>query len=266
MLYMQAMALNKEVVVCLLYALFLALQLIGMILYCFRAVACCVEEKVLSYQCKNFTVFSYSLEIQLAWLLSHVLNLGISLLVVFVGPEFLGYCEVYRKLIQLPKFWLFYGLLTVAIIDFILILGFHEEESRLREAVVATFLTENIVTVVVVGVFNFTPLNELAQRLGTFPAILIKLTLVLFFLTNSSMFLIGTVQLSFKVTGLNNHLALGLSDDFKTVFRVLRNFAYVVFYLRAASFFWQKIFVDKRDILSHHQLLQSSSRRLTINI
>ncbi|XP_031560699.1 uncharacterized protein LOC116296767 [Actinia tenebrosa] len=256
------MVLNKEVVVCLLYALFLALQLLGMILYCIRAVECCVQERVLSYQCKNFTVFSYSLEIELTWLLSHLLNLGISLLVIFIGPEFLGYDKVYRKLIHLPKFWLFYCLLAVAIIDFILILAFYEESGRLQEAVVAAFLAENMVTVVVVGVFNFTPLKELARRLGTFPGVLIKVTLVLFFVTNCSMFLIGTVQLSFKVTGLNDRSAFNLSDDLKIVFRVLRNFAYVVFYLRAASFFWQKIFLDKRNILSHHQLLQSSSQSL----
>jgi hypothetical protein len=256
----QTMAFSKEVIICTLYALFLVLQLLGMILYGTRAISCCVEERLLSYQCKNFTLFSHSLEIELAWLFAHLMNLGIALIVVFQVPEFPGYYQLYRKLIRLPKFWSFYCLLGVAIVDFVLILGFHEQGSRLQETVVATFLAENIITVVVVGVFNFTQLKQLAKRFSPFPRILIKTTLTLFCVTNCAMFLIGTIQLSFKVTGLNHRLALDLSEEAQIIFGVLRNFAYVIFYHHAASFFWQKLFVDDRNILSHFQLLQTSYR------
>lgn len=236
------------------YVILILLTFTGLICFTIRSITCCLTERQSSYQCQNFTVFSHSLELELAWLVLQHINYGIFVCVIVQVREFLGWYEVYREIIRVPKFWSFVYLLAVAVVECIVILGFHEG-SRLQEAVVAGFLSENIMTVVVIGILNYTQIKKMAARFDHLAQILIKATLFLFCVDNFVMFVIGTIQLSFNVNGLSREMSSNIPDDLETLFGIIRSLANVLFYHRSALFFWQKIFIDKRNILSRFQLL-----------
>lgn len=220
---------------------------------------CCLKERHSSFQCKNFNLFAHSLEMELGWLLILHVNFTVTVFLVSQIPEFIGWQKVCRNLIRLPSFWSFMYLLAIAVVECAVILGFYNG-SRLEEIVVACFLTENIMTVIVIGVFNFTELKKVEQRFDKSVKILIKLTLVLFCVSNFVMFMIGTTQLSFNVIGLDSQMSRRVTENLMTIFTVVRSLANVVFYHRSAVFFWQKIFVDDRNILSHFQLLDDPNQ------
>lgn len=248
------MCLNRLFSYCC-YVILLVLTFAGLICFTVRSITCCLQERQSSYQCQNFTLFSKSLELELGWLLMQNLNYAVCICIVIQIPEFVGWHEVFHEIIRVPRFWTFMYLLAIAVVECIVILGFHQG-SRLQEAVVACFLTENIITVIVICVLNYTQIKKMATRLDLFPRILVKATLFLFCVDNVVMFIIGTTQLSFNVTGLNRKMSSNITDDLETIFGVVRSLANVVFYHKSALFFWQKLFIDKRNILSRFQPLR----------
>lgn len=91
------MCLNR-VVIYSLYVLLVVLTFMGLICFTIRSITCCLTERQSSYQCQNFTVFSNSLELELAWLVLQHINYGICICVIVQVREFLGWYEVYYTL------------------------------------------------------------------------------------------------------------------------------------------------------------------------
>ena len=63
-----------KVAVILTYSAVLLWRFIGLVLYSIHATDCFFREKLASYRCKNFTMFSYANELEISWQMASVIN------------------------------------------------------------------------------------------------------------------------------------------------------------------------------------------------
>ena len=240
---------------CVLFALLLLWQLIGTVLYFMRAYHCCLKERHATFRCTNYTAIPYSQELELAWLASQDFSVAVLVFALSKVPGFLGYCVTFKKAVRLPAFWSLTMLHAMQTVGFAIIIyvNFNKVSSK-QICLIIVFCLHGIALLGMVSLLNFTPINRVKNSSGLFVFLLFKLTLAALFVQVFTVFVVGTVQFAFKVTGLDE---MGSSADFVTLFRKLREFPQVVFYYRIAAFVWNKLFLDNKNVLSHNQLLRN---------
>ena len=238
--------------VCFLFVLFLLWQLVGTVLYFMRAYYCCLKERRASFRCKNYTGIPHSPELELTWLISQDVNVAVLVFALSKVPGFLGCSVIFRRSVRLPAFWTLSMLHTMQIIGYGIIMCLNRV-SPMEICLIIAFCFHGIALLGMACMLNFTPLHPIQHSKGYFAFLLCKLTLVTLFVQIFTIFVVGTVQFAFKVTGLDE---VGTSADFVTLFRKLREFPQVVFFYRMAAFVWHKLFLDNKNVLSHCQLLK----------
>ncbi|XP_031574516.1 uncharacterized protein LOC116308268 [Actinia tenebrosa] len=237
-------------VLCVLFSIFLVWRAVGALLYVIRAFVCCVEERRISFLCHNFTMYSHSLEIEICWVYSHIISQIISLVVLIKAPTFFGWKTLGKKLLRLPNYLSLNLLLLLTLVGYCAIFIYHKQ-TALEKTTNFAFIIKAILSVVLMAVLNFTPLSRLSGQ-HLFFRVLCKTTLCSFALDNALFCLVGTIQLAFRVNGLDrvHHL---FSSEFHILFTALRRLTIVAFYYRITDFFWQKIFMDRNNLLSYDQ-------------
>ena len=242
---------------CFLFVLFLLWQLVGTVLYFMRAYYCCVKERRASFRCKNFTGFAHSQELELSWLISQDVNIVVLVFALRKVPGFLGCSVIFLKSVRLPAFWTLSMLHIMQIIGYGIIMHLNNVSS-MDICLIIAFCFHGIALVGMACMLNFTPVHRIENSNGYFAFLLCKLTLVTLFVQTFTIFVVGTVQFAFKVTGLDE---VGTSADFVRLFRKLREFPQVIFFYRMAAFVWHKLFLDNKNVLSHCQLLKLRNDR-----
>ncbi|XP_078373312.1 uncharacterized protein LOC144656926 [Oculina patagonica] len=239
---------------CFSFFFLLLWQLIGTVLYFMRAYYCCLKERHATFRCKNFTEIPYSQELELAWLTAQEFSVAILVSALSKVPGFLGYFVILKKSVRLPAFWSLLMLNVIHIIGLSIILYLNfQKVSSMQICLIIVICLYGLALLGMVCVLNLTPVNQVKNSSGMFMFLLYKLTLVVFFVQVFVIFVVGTVQFAFKVTGLDE---VGTSADFVTLFRKLREFPQVVFYYKIAAFLWHKLFLDNRNVLSHCQIVK----------
>ena len=237
---------------CISFVLLLLWQIAGTVLYFLRAYGCCLKERHTTFRCTNFTGIPHSEELELAWLLSQDISIPLVVFALSKVPGFLGYSVILKKAVRMPAFWSLVALHIMQIIGLGIIIYFNKVTS-MQICFIAAFCLHGMALIGILCVLNLTPVNRIRTSCNYFVIFLCKLTLVVFFVQTFTIFVVGSVQFAFKVTGLDE---VGRSADFVTIFRKLREFPQVIFYYRTANFFWRKLFLDNRNLLSHCQLLK----------
>ena len=228
---------------------FLLWQLVGSVLYFIRAYSCCIEQRKVSFRCSHAAAFPHSQEYELAWLIS--LNAYIILFAFVLSkiPGFLGFVMILRKAIRLPIFWALAILQITQMISFGIIMHLNSLTS-VQILMVANFCLIGMGIICIRYVLNFTAISSIKNSHGSLTYVFSKLALFVLFQQAFVIFIVGSLQLAFKVTGLDD---VGRSANFVTVFRKLREFPQVVFYYKASTFFYRKIFMDDNNTMSHGQ-------------
>lgn len=247
-----------------LFGCFLIWRFMAVVLYVVRAIVCCVEERKPSFLCGNFTVYEDSLELEMAWLTSHILSQVISLLVVAKSSVFLGYSVLFKKLIRLPNYLSLVFLWFLSIIGYITILALHHKGKALQEVSLVAFMIKSTLSVLLVGLLNFTQLKQLTRHSKVF-SVLCKMTVFMFFVDNACNAAVGSIQFAFKVNGLD-HSKHSITAEFHILFSVLRRFTLLVYYYRLAHFYWQKLFMDRNNLLSYYQKIGESDSELQASL
>ena len=235
-------------IICLLYFCFLLWQLVGYILVLIKAVQCCLREKHLMMECKNFTAFEYSEDIGLVAAISHSTGYWLFLFVLVKTPQFLGWGTVFKKLLHLPSFWSLQLLSILSIVHYITFLCL-DNAPPIPEITVFLYVLETIALTVLVSVLNYFKINPLA---GIFPRqtfLLAKATMVLLFIGTLLSFAIGCLQLAFDVIGFDDDSGSSTSENLRIAFGFLRQTVSIVFLHKVMSFLWRKLFNDDEDIL-----------------
>lgn len=234
------------------YGGFLLWLMIGLALYFVRAYYCCIKERHTSFRCSNFATFRHSQELELAWLISLNISLALVLFFLWKIPGFIGYSVIFRKSTRLPMFWTLTMLKILEIIGFIIII-FLNTLTAIQIFLVVNFCLLGILLISITCALNFTEINSVKNSCSFVVHVFCKLTLIILFVQIFVIFIVGSIQFAFKVTGLDD---IGRSANFITVFRKLREFPQCVFYYKMSAFFFHKLFIDNKNILSHYQYLK----------
>ena len=238
----------NKILACL-YGLFLVWQLVGMVVYVIRTIACCYAEKQASFQCKGSRILNHSEYVQLAWLGSQIANSIICFAAFRKFPNFPGYTKTLKKLAGLPKFWSLVFLLVITLSGYAVIL-YLNDVFPMQNALIIAFAGHCTCIVVIVGFTNFLSMTSLRLAYPRYVFNLIKLTTIVYFLQNFALFFVGSIQLPFDVNGLDS--IADTSANFRKTFGILRRFSVVVFHLRIGTFFWKKLWIPDKIILGNH--------------
>ena len=235
-------------IICFLYLCFLLWQLAGDTLVFIKIVQCCLREKHSTLECRNFTAFEYSQDIEFAATISRSTGNWLFLFVLIKTPQFLGWGIVLKKLVYLPSFWTLQFLCILSILRFVTMILFLHDSSPIPNATVFLYVTETITLTVLVSVLNYFKINPLA---GIFPRhtfLLVKATMGLLFTGTLMSFVIGCLQLAFNIIGVDDNGGT-TSENFRIAFGFLREAVSIVFLHKVVSFLWKKLFNDDEDIL-----------------
>ncbi|XP_031574508.1 uncharacterized protein LOC116308264 [Actinia tenebrosa] len=238
-----------------LYVIFLFGRLFMLIIYIGRAINCCTKETKASFQCSSGAFVPHDMEVEMLWILSSVINMAICLRLMFYwNGAVSGMKKLVQKLFKLPGFWSLIFLFLVSCSGFC-IMTIKNNTSLYQIASFFLFGAQNLFITTTVAVLNYTQVYHfmILEGYRRELRIIIKLTHVLLFMEFFSLFLIGTMQFGFQVTGLD--YSADASSSFRKVFGEMRRFGELIFYYNIQKFLWTKLFVDNRNILSLMQLL-----------
>ena len=242
---------------CISYILFFAWQVISLVLYSIRAFETSISAKHASFQSTHIKTFRHSEELELIWVISHILNTGLVIMALSKVPSFLGYSAILRRLVCLPSFWSLLSLYGITIVCYFLLIGL-TNDSWMETALILAFLIAKGVQAMLIGFLNFTQVNHSRQQ-STFKAfVFFKCNIFLLFFTYLLEFVIGSLQFALGVNGIND--TSGIPSDFVPVIGIMRRFAVVILSYRIYIFHWEKLFVDNRNLLCNHDYFQNSPK------
>ena len=248
---------TMKILVCISYILFFAWQVIGLVLYSIRAFETSISAKHASFQSTHIKMFRHSEELELIWVISHILNTGLVIMVLSNVPSFLGYFAILRRLVCLPSFWSLLSLYGIAIVGYFLLIGL-KHDSWMEIALILAFLIAKGVQAMLIGFLNFTQVNHSRQQ-ATFKAfVFFKCNIFLLFFTYLLEFVIGSLQFALGVNGIDDKS--GIPSDFVPVIGIMCRFAVVILSYRIYIFHWEKLFVDNRNLLCNHDYFQNSPK------
>ena len=234
------------------YSLLLSWQLTGTCLYLIRGVAC-FKKKSTAFLCESNTAFPYSEIFTIAWVITISVFTLIFVVVLQNVPGFPGYRAILHRLKFLPSFWTLVLLLLLCLSRYVqLILS---NQSLISLLILLGLSLSYILRTVAIGFLNYTQFNFLKSEYPTYVFVLSKLTLfVLFIVTLVNLF---ATLLALTVEVHNMYQAPGAENSLDLEFfnKLLRDFGSTTFRFKLMSFFWQKLFIDDRNILCNHVYL-----------
>lgn len=181
----------------ILYAVFLLWKLAGMVCYVVRVLQCCFRERHTSFECRNSTAIS--LELELAYLSSRVVNIVIFIIIIATSPATLRWKALLQNLARLPVYWNFVFLAVLCLSRFVVIFVFATKPSAWVIGTVAVYAIITILLTVLVGVLNYFPIRHFQNRFSKFTYMTIKATVPIFFLEALVHFVICALRLAFDV-------------------------------------------------------------------
>ena len=243
----------KKRLLCITYPMFLAWQVIGLILYSIRAFEAIFSAKHASFQTKDIEMFSHSAKLQLLWVISQMLNAGVVILALKKVPSFLGYCTILRSLVRLPSFWSLMSLYGMCNIGYFAVIAL-ENDSPMEIALIMAFVFAGAAHVILIGFLSFTQINASRESFKLYA--FFKVNIFISFLSFFVQFVIGTFQFALDIYGIDDDHH-EISSDFMSLIGEIRRLTAIVFAYRIYIFYWEKMFLDNRNILSHHDFLDN---------
>ena len=226
-------------------------RFIGLILFSIHAADCLFREKHASYRCKNFTIFSYADELEVAWQTASVINALTVIVVLVKVPGYQGYLSALRNNSKHARFWSLFFQLVVAVISKIVVIC--TGPPIISKIIEVEYIFMEVSAILVVYLWNgvsapwkITDRKVAVIRIFRVAHAAYLFSLFVFTLENFSLFLITSAQAAFQVTGLYN--SRGVSSAIQVIAVVL-NTAEALFYYALMKFFWNKWFDDKKNLL-----------------
>ena len=234
---------------CAAYILFLAWQVIGLVLYSIRVYETTLYANHTSYQVTNIKTYQFSEQLELAWVISQILNTGLMILAISKVPSFLGYFTILRLLVRLPSYWRLLSLYGISIVRYFLFIGM-ENNSGIEIALMLGFMVWEGVHVTFIGFLNFTQVNFYRKKYPFIVFAFFKFNIFVLFLSFFVKFVFNSLQLALHIYGND-----GISSEYSYLIGTIRHFTSVVFKHKIYNFLFEKLFVDNRNILCHHDYL-----------
>ena len=245
---------GKKRFLCIMYLMFFTWQVIGLILYSIRAFEAIFFAKHASFQTTDIEMFSHSAKLQLLWVISQILNAGVVILALRKVPSFLGYGTILRSLVRLPSFWSLMSLYGMCNIGYFAVIAL-ENDSPMEIALIMAFVFAGAAHVILIGFLSFTQINASRESFKLYA--FFKVNIFISFLSFFVQFVIGTFQFALDIYGIDDDHH-EISSDFMSLIGEIRRLTAIVFAYRIYIFYWEKMFLDNRNILSHHDFLDNA--------
>ena len=227
----------------LTYFAVLLWRFVGLLLFSIHSTDCFFREKVASYRCKNFTLFSHAKEMEIAWQMASVVNTLLVILVLSKVPGYEGYMSALRNNSKHARFWSLFCQLIGAVVYNIIVIT--TESLGISKFIEVGFIFGEVFTTLLVYLWNTVPAPWKEPRV---PAqhLFYMLTLIVFILENFYLFMLVSTQAAFQITGVDNFRQT--PSELQAIILVL-NAAEATFYFAIMKFFWNKLFDDRRNLL-----------------
>lgn len=229
-------------------------QIIGLVLYAIRAFETSINAKHASFQSTHIELYSNSEALELTWLVTLLFNNALVMLAVSKVPSFVGYFVILKKLVRLPSFWSLLALTAVSMSGYVIIMAF-KYDSAMELALIVAFMVERLVQVILVSFINFTQVHHAWNTGSRIVFVFIKTNITFSFVNYFIQFVVGSVQFTLDVYGIDSEIET--ESDLFHIFGAIRRFAVVVFCYRIFKFYWEKLFIDNRNILCHYDFLEN---------
>ena len=234
------------------YSLLLSWQLVGTCLYMNRAIACFKKVRT-PYLCESNIPSPYSDILIIAWLGTLSFLTAILILALRHVPAFPGYKVILHRLKFVPSFWTLVLLLLLCLSRYAdLILS---NKSSIPVLTLSGLALSYILRIAAVGFLNYTQLNFLKSHFPTYVFVLSKLTLLLLFFVCLTNLLATLLALTVEVHQFHQSVGDKFSLSLQMINDLLRDFGSTTFRFKLMNFFWQKLFIDDRNILCNHTYL-----------
>ena len=129
--------------------------------------------------------------------------------------------------------------------------------------VIVCLIVSYILRTFVVGFLNYTRLNSLKQKYPIYIFVISKLTVFLFFIVTFINLMATLLALSVEIREMHktDRAKNSLDLNLDTVNELLEVFGTTTFRIKLMKFFWEKFFVDDRNILCFHIPLEWERQR-----
>ena len=107
-----------------------------------------------------------------------------------------------------------------------------------------------------VGFLNYTQLNFLKCQYPSYIFVLSKLSVLVLFAISLMNLLATILELTVQVHKAHRSMGAQHSEYFEMINDLLRDSGTTTFRFKITSFFWQKLFIDDKNILSNQAPLQ----------
>ena len=225
----------------------------GPCVYMTRSVNCFKDNSTV-YFCEKGAVFPYSEELVITWLATLSVFTIIIILALQKVPDFLGYKAILHQLKFLPSYWTLMILLFVSLTRYVKLAI---SAKSINSWMILMGLAFNyILRTIFVGYLNYTQLNFLKRQYPNFIFVLSKLSVLVLFAISLMKLLATILELTVQVHKVHRSTGARRSVHFEMINDLLRDFGTTTFRFKMTSFFWQKLFIDDKNILSNQAPLQ----------
>ena len=190
----------------------------------------------------------------LPWLATLSIFTIIIILALHKVATFLGYKAILHQLKFLPSYWTLMILLFVSLTRYVKLAI---SAKSINSWMILMGLAFNyILRTLFVGYLNYTQLNFLKRQYPSYIFVLSKLSVLVLFAISLMNLLATILELTAQVHKVHRSMGAQHSEYFEMINDLLRDFGTTTFRFKMTSFFWQKIFIDDKNILSNQAPLQ----------
>ena len=245
-------SISVRTLICVVYFPFLAWLIIGMVLYSVHAYETTFIANHTILESTQRKAFLHADQMILLWMVSQIINVGLVTLGLSKIPSFLGYLAILKLLVRLPSFWSLLSLYGISLLRYLLLMCLKYDSGKEMALILASIIWEGA-QIVFIGFLNFTQVKHAQKKYPFMVLVFFKFNMFILFLTDFLIFVVNTLQFALHIDQIDE--SDGVSSELLSLIGAIRKFTTFALMYKMYIFYWQKMFVDNRNILCHYDHL-----------
>ena len=245
-------SISVRTLICIVYFPFLAWLIIGMVLYSVHAYETTFIANHTILESTQRKAFLHADQMILLWMVSQIINVGLVTLGLSKIPSFLGYLAILKLLVRLPSFWSLLSLYGISLLRYLLLMWLKYDSGKEMALILASIIWEGS-QIVFIGFLNFTQVKHAQKKYPFMVLVFFKFNMFILFLTDFLIFVVNTLQFALHIDQIDE--SDGVSSELLSLIGAIRKFTTFALMYKMYIFYWQKMFVDNRNILCHYDHL-----------
>lgn len=245
-------SISVRTLICIVYFPFLAWLIIGMVLYSVHAYETTFIANHTILESTQRKAFLHADQMILLWMVSQIINVGLVTLGLSKIPSFLGYLAILKLLVRLPSFWSLLSLYGISLLRYLLLMCLKYDSGKEMAFILASIIWEGA-QIVFIGFLNFTQVKHAQKKYPFMVLVFFKFNMFILFLTDFLIFVVNTLQFALHIDQIDE--SDGVSSELLSLIGAIRKFTTFALMYKMYIFYWQKMFVDNRNILCHYDHL-----------